>query len=402
MPPRYPPPPPWAHQLHTVGVTGTNGKSTTVTWLWAALQAHRDPAGAITTVESLVGTQRRPAIRGHRGFLEVARAVLDGGGEHLALELTSASLGMGFMAAWPVKVGVFTNLSHDHDEQHGSAEHYLASKAQLFVHLPPGGAAILNGSDPSSALLAEVLPEGVALHTYGAPWRGKSALPCELWLEDPQVDATGSRARLRGAGTDTYGTSIEVQAPGLHFLENGVAALMGAVAAGVPAATAREAIARAPAPAGRFELVADRPRVIVDYAHTPDALRRTLAAARGLAGDGALWLVFGAGGHRSRSKRGPLGEAARAADHILLTSDNPRDEDPAEIIAAVRAGVGEHPGLHVELDRARAIEHAVRLAADDDLVVVAGKGHEREQEGADGRRPFSDVEVALTVIEARR
>ena len=141
--------------------------------------------------------------------------------------------------------------------------------------------------------------------------------------------------------------------------------------------------------------------MFVDYAHTPDALRRTLAAAKQLANGGELWLVFGAGGKRSRSKRRPLGEASRAADRIVLTSDNPRDEDPADIIDQVRAGVDDHPGLHVEPDRAQAITHAVTTAAPGDLVIVAGKGHEREQEGPDGGRPFSDVEVVQAAIRAR-
>jgi len=402
---RYPPPPAWAADFATAGVTGTNGKTTTTTMLWAALQRHRSPAGAITTVGSRVGERSLEPIAGHRDFLEVAAALHREGGRHLALELTSVALAQGIMGAWPVRVGVFTNLSRDHDDQHSSPEHYLASKAQLFVHLPAGGTAVLNASDPTAALLREVVPPAVSVKTYGAPWRGAVPVDVDLHLEDPRVGLDGSEASLAGPLAAAFGHAggaprLRVRGCGLHFLENGAAALLGATALGVSPGTALAAVAEVAPPPGRFEIVGEAPRVIVDYAHTPDALRRTVQAARAIT-RGELWVVFGAGGNRSRDKRLPLGAAAAQAEHVVITNDNPRDEDPARIAQDVAKGLDGHGSVHVELDRAEAIEFAIVRAADDDVVVVAGKGHEAEQM-IDGQvRAFSDREVAARCLAAR-
>jgi UDP-N-acetylmuramoyl-L-alanyl-D-glutamate--2,6-diaminopimelate ligase len=175
------------------------------------------------------------------------------------------------------------------------------------------------------------------------------------------------------------------------FVENALAALASAVALGVPAEVARAAIAHAPAPPGRFEIVRDDPLVVVDYAHTPDALARTLATARSLAGSGRVIVVFGAGGRRDRDKRPAMGRAAGAANRVVLTSDNPRDEDPAQIAAAIASGLVGHPHVVLELDRAVAIANAIDGAGRDDVVVVAGKGHERTQLHGGVERPFDDA-----------
>jgi UDP-N-acetylmuramoyl-L-alanyl-D-glutamate--2,6-diaminopimelate ligase len=189
--------------------------------------------------------------------------------------------------------------------------------------------------------------------------------------------------------------ALKVQAIGEVFAENALAALAAAVASGVPASAAASAITRADPPPGRFEVVRREPHVVVDYAHTPDALARTLGAARRLC-SGRLSLVFGAGGERDRDKRPLMGQAARAADRVWLTSDNPRSEDPRAIADAIAEGLADHPDVLVELDRERAIVAAVRGAAAGDVVVLAGKGHETQQQARGADRHLSDAEVALS------
>ncbi|HVM69594.1 MAG TPA: cyanophycin synthetase, partial [Gaiellaceae bacterium] len=187
------------------------------------------------------------------------------------------------------------------------------------------------------------------------------------------------------------------------YAENALAALLGAVAAGVAPADAAEALAIAPAPPGRFEVIHERPYVVVDYAHSPDALARTVAIARSLAdrGGARLTVVFGAGGKRDKAKRRPMGEAARSADVVVLTTDNPRDEDPGEIAAEIAQGLVGHLAVRTVLDRRGAIEQAILEAKDEDVVVVAGKGHEVEQLVGSEIRRFSDVEVARAVLASR-
>jgi UDP-N-acetylmuramoyl-L-alanyl-D-glutamate--2,6-diaminopimelate ligase len=292
-------------------------------------------------------------------------------------------------------VGVFTNLTHDHLDAHGSPEHYLASKAQLFVHLPATGTAVLNAADPSSELLAEVLPRGVRVVRYGLETRRgaiQGRAP-DLEARDLRVAWDGTRFRIRSSED----VEVHIQAIGEIYAENALAALGAGMAAGVPFDEARAALAEVRPPAGRFEVVRERPHVVVDYAHTPDALGRTIAIARALltnARKGELWLVFGAGGDRDRKKRAPMGAAASAANHVVLTSDNPRHEDPRAICDDIREGLSTETRVELELDREAAIRRAVAGAGPDDIVLVAGKGHETEQIVGDTVRPFSDVEAA--------
>ena len=381
--PHFPPPPAWAGEFVTVGVTGTNGKTSTTRWIAAALAAaNRGPVARVTTVGSFVGDELLSVEESYDGFLETLRTCRSRGGSLAALEVTSEALAVGFAQAWPIQVGVFTNLSHDHLDAHRSAEHYLASKAQLFVHLPRGGAAVLNAFDEASLLLREVLPEGVRLVSYGVPSRSVRG-----HARSASVDALATSVQVSWEGTEIalapnralgLPTSFKVRAVGEIFAENALAALCAAVCAGVDANAAAAAISSAEPPEGRFELVAKEPYVVIDYAHTPDALGRTLKTARALA-RGDVVVVFGAGGNRDVSKRAAMGEAARLADRVLLTSDNPRDEDPAAIASAIREGLKGHRRVEIILDRRDAIRTAIQTAHRDDVIVVAGKGHERTQ-----------------------
>ena len=389
---RFPPPPAWASALPTAGVTGTNGKTTTTAWIAAALRAGTGaPVVRATTVGVFVDDELLDVPPTYDGFLAAMRAGLARGGRAAAIELTSEALAFGFATAWPVRTGVFTNLTHDHLDAHGSPEHYLASKAQLFVHLPEGGAAILNGCDPASALVAEIVPPGVRVLAFGAPDRGDPVLPLDLEATGVEVSWAGTRMSLRSsAALGAVPAEMTVRAIGHVYAENAVAALAAAVAFGVPAEVAARAIAAGAPPPGRFEVVAERPYLVVDYAHSPDSLERAVRAARRLC-EGSLTVVFGAGGDRDRGKRAPMGRAARAADRVIVTSDNPRSEDPAAIARAIGEGLEGHGGVTTILDRAAAIAFAVRGASAEDVVLVAGRGHETEQLFASGPRPFSDV-----------
>jgi UDP-N-acetylmuramoyl-L-alanyl-D-glutamate--2,6-diaminopimelate ligase len=397
----FPPPPPWASALPTIGVTGTNGKTTTTAWVAAALRAGTGaPVVRATTVGVLLDDELLDVPPTYDGFLAAMRACLDRGGRGAAIELTSEALALGFATAWPVRVGVFTNLTHDHLDAHGTPEHYLASKAQLFVHLPAGGAAILNGRDPASALIAEILPPGVRTVFFGAPDRGEPIAPLDIEATRVEPSWRGTHITLRASPDLCVPATLRVRGLGEVYAENALAALAAAVAFGVPASLAAPAIESAPPPPGRFEVVSERPYLVVDYAHSPDALGRAVRTAKRLC-QGRVTLVFGAGGDRDRNKRAPMGEAARPADRVIVTTDNPRREDPAAIARAIREGLAGHPGAETILDRDLAITTAVREAAPDDVVLVAGRGHETDQILATGPRPFSDV-TALRAAAAKR
>lgn len=397
-----PVPPSWSSQLSTVGVTGTNGKTTTTAWIAAALRrlARSTGAGPVaraTTVGFYLDDEARHVEKTYAGFVDAMHACVERGGRYAAVELTSEALAHGFARAWPCRVGVFTNLTHDHLDAHGSPEHYLASKAQLFVALPAGGVAVLNAADPVFDLLVEILPPGVKVLAYAVPSRGAAA--GEPDLVATAVDVSWSGTRVTCAARDPASglpDEVRVRAIGDVYAENALAALLGAVGAGVSPGEAAAALAEAAPPPGRFQVVHEKPYVVVDYAHSPDALARTVQTARRLSdgSSGRLCVVFGAGGNRDKAKRAPMGEAARPADHVILTTDNPRDEDPAVIARAIAEGLRGHASVRVELDRARAIGSAIEAAGKSDVVLIAGKGHETEQQVGVETRRFSDVEVA--------
>lgn len=376
-------------------MTGTNGKTTTTTYLAAALSRSSTPIPRITTVGFFVGDEQQRAEPGFDTLVRTLKTGLDRGARHAALEWSSEALALGMIQFWPCRVGVFTNLTRDHLDRHPSPEHYLASKAQLFVHLLEGGAAVLNGCDPAGPLLAEIVPAHARTLYYGAASRGTALAPLDLEATRVALSWEGTRIGLRSsAALGSVPGEIHIRAIGNVFAENALGALAGAIAMGVPAFAAAEAIGAAAPPPGRFEVVRTDPHVVIDYAHTPDALARTLDSARALC-TGRLCVVFGAGGERDQPKRPMMGQAAHAADSVILTSDNPRSEDPAAIAAAIRAGLGEHPNVETVLDRAEAIRRAVRAGRPGDVIVVAGKGHETEQSAGGTTRRFSDRDVAL-------
>ncbi|HKY35160.1 MAG TPA: UDP-N-acetylmuramyl-tripeptide synthetase [Polyangiaceae bacterium] len=398
---RQPPPPApeWHGEIISHGVTGTNGKTSTVGLLAAALGTLARPVPSVTTLGAFLDDAPFAGPTTHDGMLAVLAAGLARGARHAVLEMTSEALALGYAKAWPCHGATFTNLSHDHLDAHQSPEHYLASKAQLFMALPPGGYAVLNGCDEACALLAEVLPADVRTLHYGVQSRGAPHTALDLEGVEVTISWHGSSARLRSTSPGVPG-ELRLRAIGAEHVENALAALGAAILAGALPLEAARAIERAAPQPGRFEVHGSGPHVVIDFAHSPDALARTLRTARQLC-RGKLWLVFGAGGNRDREKRPAMGEAARAADRVLLTSDNCRDEHPGAICAAIGAGLQGHPDVAQELDRERAISRAIAAADADDVVLVAGRGPERELQLGSRHIPLVDAEVAEAALRLR-
>jgi UDP-N-acetylmuramoyl-L-alanyl-D-glutamate--2,6-diaminopimelate ligase len=392
--------------ITTIAVTGTNGKTSTTSMLAEIARAAGQVPVRVTTLGMWVGDEQVADDSSMQSFERTLRRAHEVGAKTLALEVTSLALENGFARRFPPDIAVFTNITRDHLDRHGTPERYLAAKAQLFLNLRKGGVAVLNAGDPVSALLGEVIPPGVRKRGYsplGDAEPGPTALPIALAARNAHSDEHGTRIdlapsplaqRLRG--------QIAFAVLGAFQVDNALAAAVAADAAGFSAEAIATGLARFAGVPGRFEICSRSPLTVVDYAHTPDALRRVLESARALAAQrgGRLGCVFGCGGERDRDKRPLMGElASRLADAIWLTTDNPRSESPAEIAAMVRSGAHGNSHWHEVLDRRLAIRLAVDWAEARDVVVVAGRGHESHQVFADGARPLRDNDA---IFEAMR
>lgn len=393
--------------MRRVCVTGTNGKTTTTSMIEAIVAATGAPSARVTTLGAFVLGQRLSDGMTRAAFDEAAQAAAAAGVQILAIETTSKALGAGFARRHPPDVAVFTNLSRDHLDTHGTPERYLAAKAQLFLALGPAGTAVLDAADPAAALLDEVVPAGVRRLAYAARPVAPECrhLPVVLASESVEVDRDGTSIVLAASDlAERLGGGLRLRVVGGVHADNALAAAVAAEALGLDAAATRAGLTAFAGVPGRFELVARRPLVAVDYAHTPDALARTLELARALVApeSGRVLVVFGCGGDRDRGKRPEMGRIAdELADEVFLTTDNPRREDPTAIADAVFGGARARARWAREPDRAAAIARAIERASAADAVVVAGKGHERTQSVDGIARPFSDVEVARAVCDRR-
>jgi UDP-N-acetylmuramoyl-L-alanyl-D-glutamate--2,6-diaminopimelate ligase len=386
-------------RLCTVATTGTNGKTTTTSMVASIVTAAGEPAARVTTVGAWVGDELIPAPTPMEEFLGTAERAVEVGVRTLALEVTSKALAAGIARQWPPDIAVFTNLTRDHLDMHGSPEAYLAAKAQLFMALVPGKTAVLNADDASAALLREVIAAGVAIDTFSVRDRTATLAASAIEVRPGATRVVLAPSQFAGE----LGGVLELAVSGGVHAQNALGAALAARAAGYSATAIRAGLERFTGVAGRFEMVGERPLVVVDYAHTPDGLVGTLTTARELCRGGRVVCVFGCGGDRDRGKRPEMAAVVdERADVAILTTDNPRHEDPAAIAADVRAGApAQRARWIVELDRARAIELAISEARPDDVIVIAGKGHERIQEVAGRELPFSDVEVARAAIARR-
>jgi UDP-N-acetylmuramoyl-L-alanyl-D-glutamate--2,6-diaminopimelate ligase len=381
-------------RLTLVGVTGTNGKTTTTSLVRHLLNAS-GTAGSIGTlgafdgsgspVESTAGSLTTPGPIDLQGTL--AR-MLERGVKTVAMETSSHSLDQGRLDGLSFAAGVFTNLTRDHLDYHGTMESYLAAKLRLDALLGPDGIQVVNADDPAWG----ALPSARRRITFGL------APTAEVRAVELQLHHAGSTFRL----VSPLGEGV-VRLPllGDFNVANALGAAACAVALGRPLGEIVERLDRAPQVPGRMERLAETPTVVLrDYAHTPDALERALAALRPLT-PGRLIVVFGCGGDRDRGKRPVMGRiAATLADRAIVTSDNPRTEDPEAIIADVEQGMGEVRHDR-EVDRRRAIAVALAGAGPQDSVLLAGKGHETYQVIGAEKFPFDEATIVRDLLGGR-
>lgn len=375
--------------LAMVGITGTNGKTTTAFLTRSLLEAAGTRTGLLGTVEQVVGGAAVPAVRTTPEAIDLQELfgrMVAAGDRACVMEVSSHALDLRRADAIHWAVAIFTNLTQDHLDFHPTMSDYFEAKRRLFTASP--GVRVVNVDDPYGRRLADEFPGTI---TVG------------IDSEDAQLRATGLRTGLRGSRFDADGRQWQTTLPGRFNVLNVLSAIAAARALGVDDDAIAAALPSADRAPGRFEPVDEGQdfAVLVDYAHTPDSLENVLTAARTLA-RGAVIAVFGCGGDRDRGKRPQMGEiGARLADVAVVTSDNPRSEEPAAIIGEILEGIPAGlPGRVEQIeDRREAITAAIRRASAGDVVVIAGKGHEQGQEFAGGRRmPFDDVAVAREAL----
>lgn len=371
--------------LTSVGITGTNGKTTTTAMMTAIFEAADRSCGVVGTLHGPRTTPEAPELQ------QMLRSFVDEGHRAAVLEVSSHALALHRVDGTDFDAVVFTNLGHDHLDLHGSQEEYFRAKARLFDRsFAPVG--VINADDPYGRLIADAADDDFRIVRYSV---GD--------LTDVDVRADSHCYTWRGQ-------LVDVPIGGDFNVLNSLAALTTAAELGMSPEVAASGLARLDAVPGRFEVIdSDVARargltVVVDYAHTPDGLAGVLDSARRHVGSGgALVAVFGCGGRRDRPKRPEMGAVAAAkADRIVLTSDNPRSEDPQTIIDEILAGVGptDRGRVTAMADRRAAIAEAIGSARRGDVVVIAGKGHERTQELADEMVEFDDRAVAASVLES--
>lgn len=408
-----------AGAMLTVGVTGTNGKTSCTQWLAAALAQLGEPTAVIGTLG--VGVRRRgePTELEATGYTTPDAVLLqrklaelrDAGATALAIEVSSIGLHQQRLAGMHFDIAVFTNFTRDHLDYHGTMAAYEQAKTRLFDWAGLKHAVINLDDEMGLRLVQRLQANSPTVGLYGYTTLGRTA---------PGVSVVAAcDARATGAGT-----TFQVDAPhgsatvkshivGQFNVSNLLAVACVLLAHGIEWRKACEVLETLTAVPGRMQQLSgnDAPLVVIDYAHTPDALEKTLAALRDVAQQrgGRLWCVFGCGGDRDAGKRPKMGAAAEAADEIIITSDNPRSENPADIMAQIAAGMtsammptqadGARPQL-IE-DRAAAILRAVKHAGKNDVVLLAGKGHESYQEVRGRKRPFLDADHAALALAAR-
>lgn len=390
--------------LWVAGVTGTNGKTTVSQWIAQALKALDVRCGVIGTIGAGEPGRLVPLANTTPDAVALHRLLADfrvEGVSAVAMEVSSIGLEQGRVNGVEFDVALFTNLSRDHLDHHGTMEAYAAAKARLF-DMPGLKHAVINLDDAFGATeAARAAKRG--LRVIGYTVAAAVTFANVRVLSATEIDAAGAGVRFT-ACFEGERAGVTLQAVGLFNVSNALAAIGALLVRGVSLADAARAAGSLVPPPGRMQCFGGEaaPLVVVDYAHTPDALAKVLEAMRVTAGQrgGQVVCVFGCGGDRDAGKRPLMGQAAaQFADRVIVTSDNPRGESPQAIADAVLAGAGAK--AESELDRARAILRAITEAAAHDVVVVAGKGHEPYQEIRGERLPFSDAEQVAAALRAR-
>src|SRR4051795_4551308 len=372
-------------RLDMVGITGTNGKTRTASLVRELLEAAGRPTALLGTIKSVIGGAEAPLARPPPAAIDLQASfaqMLEAGDGACAMEVSSHALELHRADAIHWGVAVFTNLTQDHLDFHPTMEDYYVAKRRLFEAGPR--VSVINVDDEYGRRLAREI-------------RG------DVVTVSVERDAKDLRMTMSGAEFTVDGMRLRSPLPGRFNVANVLGAVAAARALGVDDAAMERALPDAAPVPGRFQPVDEGQgfAVLVDYAHTPDSLENALRAARELS-RGRVIVTFGAGGDRDRGKRPLMGEiAARLADEVVVTSDNPRSEDPEAILAEILAGI-DRDDVRSEVDRRAAIAQAIGLAADGDVVVIAGKGHEQGQEFAGGHKiPFDDATVAAEALRAR-
>lgn len=389
-----------SRSLSLIGVTGTNGKTTTTHLIEAVLRARGETTGLIGTIWNKIGDKRLPVERTTPESLDlqsILREMAVAGVGSAAMEVSSHALYLDRVAACEFDVGVFTNLTQDHLDFHTNFERYLAAKMRLFEGLGKERTkqrpcyAVVNVDDPA-----------------GQEIRKKTAVPVITYGIREQANVKAQNIRLSAAGSsfnviyDHESIPVTISLPGEFNVYNSLAAISVGLQEGVTVSVLQDALRKIKGVSGRFEPVNEGQNftVVVDYAHTPDGLENVLHTARQIT-SGRLITVFGCGGDRDAGKRPLMGKiSGESSDYSVLTSDNPRTEDPDKIIKQIEDGIREIGDVHYTIiqDRYEAIRHALHYAREGDFVVIAGKGHETYQNLGDKVIPFDDRQVAKEII----
>ncbi len=390
--------------LRVIGVTGTNGKTSISHFIAQALSLAGKRAGLMGTLgvglwgDLQAATHTTPDVLSVHAELARQR---DLGAQYVVMEVSSHALDQGRVAGVRFRAAVFSNLSQDHLDYHSDMQHYAQAKRRLFVDLQPK-AAIINMDDAFGRELLEALQHRGGLWAYGlgeVPWVAQECSVLDVFRL--RMDAHGMKLSLN---TPQGSAHLSSQLLGQFNVSNLLAALATLLELGMPLRDALAALEQVQAPAGRMErfCASARPLCVVDYAHTPDALAQALGTLRAQLkpkSGNQLWVVFGCGGERDTSKRPRMGRvAAELADRVIVTDDNPRGEDAEAIVRDILAGMAQQDHILVERDRRRAIAFALEEAAPDDIILIAGKGHENYQEIAGVRHVYSDRDMVRELL----
>ncbi len=401
-----------SRQLQVLAVTGTNGKTSTAWWLAQALNSlgKTDQCALIGTLGIGIPERNSSSLHGLSGsglttpdgvlLQHSLRVFLDQGLQFCALEASSIGIEESRLDGTGLRLAIFTNFTQDHLDYHGTMQAYWAAKRRLF-DWPGLQAAVVNIDDDHGALLAQDLGEASA---HIDLWTVSMLKPARLQACDVSSTAQGLRFSVREG---KQRCAVQTRIIGSYNVSNLLGVLGALRASGMDLASAVQACSALTSVPGRLQCVGgdDAPLAVIDYAHTPDALQKTLEVLRPVAQarGGALWCLFGCGGDRDNAKRPLMGAiAASLADDIVVTSDNPRLESTSSIIAHILAGMGGRKAVHVQADRALAISQTLAHAAPQDVVLIAGKGHESSQEIAGKKIDFSDLAHAEQALAARQ
>ena len=387
--------------INLIGITGTNGKTTVTHLIQKILEENGEKCALIGTLgyklssngeyrDAKHTTPQAPELQATLRMIKDVEKI-----DNVVMEVSSHALEQNRVGGCQFNGAVLTNLTQDHLDYHITMENYFEAKALLFRGLSEGDFAVINADDSYSQKFLDVVPEGVKKFTYGVK---KNA---EVMAKDINFSLNGAEFTLCLNGEQEYPVNLHMN--GMFSVYNVLAAVTASIAMGIDIKTALKALENVKGVAGRFEVVAKKPLVIVDYAHTPDGLENVLKSAREITPkDGKLICLFGCGGDRDATKRPKMGAIAEnLADKIVITSDNPRSEDPQQIITDIIAGLKNvnTETVTVEPDRGHAISLLKTIAGNNDVVVIAGKGHENYQILKDRTIHFDDREEARKVFE---